>query len=211
MAADIQRTFRSIAAAAALASGILVAAASAHLLIKGSHWLEDGTRAVAQGREREGVALLENAAKAYLPASPYPARALNELAILARAREMRGDTSGALQLWRVHRRAILASRHIYQPREDLLARAESEIIRIVAETTSTEDRHGDPLVAVQRPEDPSILLSLAAFLGLCAWTGGALLVIAAPGAAALPGWTKTGYPLAATGLAIFLVSCYLLD
>lgn len=208
---SILANVRRIAAAAGLALGILVAATSIHLLTKGSHWLEEGIRAVSEGRDRQGIALLENAAKAYLPASPYPQRALDELAILARAREMRGDAPGALHLWRVQRRSILASRHIYQPHADLLERAESEIVRLAAETTSDDDRAGDPAFTVERPEDPSVLIAITAFLGMGAWIAGAVLVLVSPGASDPSRWRKVGGIAAAAGLAAFLLSSYFLD
>ena len=142
----------------------------------GKHLFEGAMRLAGAGDRAGAVANLEDAAKAYVPGSLYPDRALRELTIMARAAEMRGDPRQAARIWEVVRRSVLATRHLYQPNEETLEAAEKNLKRLMRET------HPDAVLTnpVPRPDDPSALGSIVLFLGLIAWIAGALWLFLNP-------------------------------
>jgi hypothetical protein len=196
---------RRIAAAVLLGVAALVAVASARLLLDGRrHLIEAGRFQAAGAHDRARVAL-EDAARAYLPGSPYPARALDRLALAARAHEMRGEVDKARKSWEIIRRSVLASRHVWQPQADLLQTAELQISRLWA--GAIDDAVSDP---VARPRDPHPVLSLLLLLGLIVWLGGSATLLGVPDS---PG---TGFGIRATawlamlgGLALWLSMSWL--
>jgi len=166
---------RRIAAAVLLGVAALVAVASVRLLLDGRRHLIEAGRSQAAGAHERALVALEDAARAYLPGSPYPARALDRLSLMARAHEMRGEVDKARKCWEIIRRSVLASRHVVQPAAELLETAELQIsrLRVVAPGTVVSDQ-------LARPRDPHPALSLLLFLGLVAWLGGSLTLLAAP-------------------------------
>jgi hypothetical protein len=196
------------AAIALLGLGLLVGALTVRLLHQARAHLEAGLAAVASGDIDIARIELEDAAKAYVPASPYPARALAELAILARTAEMRGDVGQALFTWEVLRRSVLATRHLVIPNPKALEEAEAEIVRL-RRTTGMEGAQAS--AAVARPVDPSTPLTLLLVLSFGAWVLGAAALCAGAGKkdglvlAHLPGARRLALGLSLAGLALWLV------
>jgi hypothetical protein len=162
-----------IAALVLLGLALLVAVASARLLLDGRAHLAEAARFQASGEHERALVALEDAARAYLPGSPYPGRALHRLSLLARSHEMRGETDRARKCWEVVRRSILASRHVVQPHSDLLETAERQLGRLASPPATG----GPARSALDRPRDPHPVLSLLLFLGVAAWLGGSVALL----------------------------------
>jgi hypothetical protein len=152
-----------------LGAALVIAAITARLVSDGKRHFQEAIHLIDSADRDGAVAGLEDAAKAYIPGSPFPRRALRELGIMARAAEMRGEVQRATAIWEVVRRAILATRHLYQPNQEALREAEENLIRLTEERFPK--RSGPS--PVQRPEDPSPVSSIILFLGLAVWIGGA--------------------------------------
>ncbi len=154
------------------------------------------------GDLKTALAELEDAAKAYVPGSPYPERALRELAILAKSAEMRGDTVLAANIWEAARRSILATRHFFQPHEAQLANAEKEIVHL-----RTEKGSDSALKAkmVTRPGDPPFFASLFLFAGLVIWALGAMVLCSGGLDAGLRG---VAWAVSLGGLGLWIIMAY---
>jgi hypothetical protein len=192
-----------IAGAVLLGLALLLAATTARLLVEGQRNLDEGLRLLAAGEEERAAVELEDAARAYVPGSPYPARALRRLALLARAWEMRGQRERSLHGWEVIRRSVLASRNVFQPHAARLVEAERQIRRLREEAAGSDGPAADP---ARRPDDPDPLLTILLTLGLACWLGGAAhlcLSRTRSGRARLAGWT-----ICAGGLALWTAMAY---
>ncbi len=157
-----------------LALATFVITATFRLYSDGRRHLQEAMRRLNAGDSRMAVAEFEDAAKAYLPGSPYPKRALRELAILAKSAEMRGDPILAATIWEAARRAILATRHVFQPHESELLAAEKEIVNLRSDQNSNSVQKAK---LIARPSDPPFVASLLLFFGLLSWMLGAILLL----------------------------------
>ncbi|MDD5309921.1 MAG: hypothetical protein PHU25_21600 [Deltaproteobacteria bacterium] len=190
-----------------LGAAVLVCTATGRLLFDGRRHMASGDSAREAGKRELAAASYEDAARAYVPGSPYPRRALERLALMAKGAEMRGEGVAAAARWEAVRRSILSTRHFVVPNTDLLENAERELARLRA---AGEDgtKGVDP---VARPRDPSAILSLVLFAGLAAWICGALVLCVVP---ASPGRGRsrthvTGWALSLCGLAAWLAAAWL--
>ncbi len=160
-----------------LGAVVLVATITGRLLLDGKRHLSEALRLKSSGDRRAAVTELEDAAKAYVPGSPYPTSALRELAIFAKAAEMRGETTRAASIWEVTRRAILATRHFSQPHTVQLENAEREISRLRSDQGGASGASTNP---IERPKDPNPIASMLLFVGLITWAGGAIVICLTP-------------------------------
>ena len=133
--------------------------------------LKSATFALETGNRNIAADYLEDAAKSFVPGSPYPRRALRDLAIMARAAEIRGEMAQALALWESIRRSVISTRHLLQPNGDILSEAERNIVRLRRDPAPDAE-----VKLVERPEDPSPLLALLIVLGLLVWIGGTVTI-----------------------------------
>lgn len=181
-------------------------AAATRLIVDGKRQWERGTRLIDAHDRPAAVSALEDAAKSYVPGSPYPARALNTLAILAKGAEMRGERDDAIHTWEVVRRSVLATRHIFQPHPDWLTRAEREMERLHRQHTNKSFTARNDL---PRPDDPDPWASLLLFAGLLGWGIGAGALCLSPKAA---GFTANVWKWSAClgGLTLWLALAYLM-
>ena len=174
-------TLQRAAGMVLLSMAILVLIATCRLLLDGQRHMQEARRFLSLGDRDIAVNELEDAAKAYFPGSPYPRRALRELAIMAKAAEMRGDPVKGTQIWRASRRAIIATRHFVQPHRGELHRIEREIVRLNtgmgARDTKRKPFESDP---VKGPRDPDPTMSFLLFFGLLCWIGGAIALCLVP-------------------------------
>jgi hypothetical protein len=195
-----------------LGLGALVALTTGRLVLESREHLEEGER-LARAGERAGAAVeLEEAVRAHVPGSPYPRRAFERLALMAKGQEMRGETEFVAATWEAARRAVLSTRHLLQPNSDALERAERELRRL---------RGGPgrrPATAINdpaaRPDDPSPVLSLLLAAGLLAWIGGSLgLIVTARGRSdrrAAPRVRVAAWLLCLGGLATWLALSWMI-
>jgi len=167
-----------ITAAVLLSIGALLAVASTRLVLDSKAHFEDGEDLARDGDRSLALLELEEAARAYVPGSPYPRRAIERIGIIAKGHEMRGDTSSARAAWESIRRSVLSTRHFVQPNRDLLERAERELKRLAdARRGHGQGAETNPIA---RPEDPSPAGSILLFAGLLVWIGGALALLVRP-------------------------------
>jgi hypothetical protein len=170
-----------VSAAILLSAGALTAIASIRLVLDGKEHLHEGEKLARDGERSRALQELEEAARAYVPGSPYPRRAIERMGIIAKGHEMRGDTASAMFAWEAIRRSVLSTRHVIQPSGDLLERSEHEIRRLQHAKDKGRDGAGPDPTA--RPEDPSPTASFLLFAGLLAWVGGSLALLVRPGPA----------------------------
>ena len=170
------RRFAGWASYILLGVAVVIAAATVRLVYSGQRHIQTAIHHMEIGDRDAAVASLEDAAKAYVPGSPYTKEALRELAIMAKAAEMRGELNRAAAIWEVTRRSILATRHFFQPSGNTLERAEGAIERL---SKVRHPEHEAPNLTA-RPENPSPLGSLLLFLGLISWIIGASLIALKP-------------------------------
>lgn len=154
---------------------VFVALVSGRLVLESRRSLAEARGLLHAGDRRRALVELEDAAKAYVPGSPYPRAALKELTILAKSAEMRGEQERALFIWDVIRRSVLATRHFVIPNQVVLEQAERAIARL-----RNSAGEGVESESAERPPDPQPFLSLLVFLGLLTWAGSALLLCLLP-------------------------------
>jgi hypothetical protein len=176
-------TLRRVLGALLLGVAALAALGTARMIRDGKAQLDTGAR-LADARDVYGAAAaFEDAARCYAPGSPYPGRALGRLSIMAKGAQMRGETELAAYLWEVVRRSIVSTRHLWQPNEELLGRAERELVALRSAATKAERSEASPEAAgraPERPRDPSPLASVLLFAGLLSWIVGAIWLCVAP-------------------------------
>ncbi len=160
-----------------LGLAVLVGTATLRMISDGKAHLDEARRLLESGNRQTAVTYFEDAAKAYVPGSPYPKRALQELRILAKGAEMRGDLLGAVTIWEAMRRAAIATRHLYQPNQTILVDAEREIVRLRGFKQPSETNRPNP---IQRPQDPTPLGAIALFIGVVSWIFGAIVLCLIP-------------------------------
>jgi hypothetical protein len=177
VAPDSRGALQRIAGGLLIGASLLVAIATLRLLLDGRRNWQAAERFIAAGRPENAAVSLENAAKAYVPGSPYPVHALNKLILMAKGAEMRGEKARSLALWQSVRRSILATRHLVQPRQDILGRAEAHLERI---RSSGKVKGRDQRSPMVRPRDPDPFISLLLFFGLASWIAGSAAICVLP-------------------------------
>jgi len=176
------QALRRALGAVLLGIAAIVALATGRMIHDGGSRFDEGQR-LADARDVYGAAAaFEDAARCYAPGSPYPAKAIDRLSIMAKGAEMRGETELSLYLWEVVRRSILSTRHVWQPSGDALERAEHAIVKLRAKeaTDTVESNPAAARTAPPRPKDPSPFASILVFAGLLAWIVGSVWLCAAP-------------------------------
>jgi hypothetical protein len=161
-----------VGGAVLLAVAIVVITATVRLFLSGRQHLEEAMRFRDANDSMRAIAKLEDTVRDYMPGSPYPAKALRELDILAKGAEMRGDVDRTLSILEVTRRAILSTRHVRQPFSDRLRATEKAMVRLV--TQQKDALKGDVGKLVARPSDPAPVVSILLFVGLLCWAGGGI-------------------------------------
>jgi len=166
------------AAAVLLSVGALLGLTTARLVIDGRTHFREGERRAREGDRERAILEFEEAARSYVPGSPYPRRALERIGLIAKAHEMRGDMPQALRAWESIRRSVLSTRHVVQPNRDLLEGAERELRRL---REARRGRAGSAAMdPAARPEDPSPIVAILLFVGLLLWIGSAISLLVGP-------------------------------
>lgn len=168
---------------------VVIALLTVRLMSDGQEGLKQATYAMESGKRALAAVHLEDAAKAYVPGSPYPRKALRELSIMARAAEMRGELDNAIALWESVRRSVIATRHIYSPNQDFQQLAERNLVRVRSDAGPLDLA----IDLTYRGEDPSVLLSVFIFVGLIVWIVGATLLTLGPKDASGQPIVRNGY------------------
>jgi len=203
-------TLRRIAGAVLLGLSLLIALATARMFRDGKTRFEAGLASANAGEADLAAQAFEDSARSYAPGSPYPAKALDRLTIMARAAEMRGDQETARHLWEVVRRSVLSTRHVWQPNEDVLERAEGAIARLFAQARSERSEAQRDLVkgAPPRTRDPSPFASILLFAGLLAWITGAAWLCGTAKSDAHVRSRRAAWITSACGLALWMLMAW---
>jgi hypothetical protein len=204
------QTVRRAIGASLLGIATVIALATGRMIRDGGSRFDEGRR-LADARDVYGAAAAyEDAARCYAPGSPYPARAIDRLSIMAKGAEMRGELDLSAYLWEVVRRSIISTRHLWQPNGDALERAERAIVKLRAGAPSdtAETNPAFARTAPPRPKDPSPFASILVFAGLLAWIAGSVWLLVAPRTDAARRGRRIAWACAAGGTALWIVMAW---
>jgi len=167
-----------VAVGVALAFGVV----AIRLLVDARRALHAGEMAETRGDRPEAIRHFQDAARLYLPGSPYVRDALDRLEAVAAAAEHAGDGPSVRAALEAERSAILATRSFYIPHRSRLPNIEGRLARLLA---AAEERSVAPGVTFEartawhlerlahRP-GPALAHVLLALAGLGLWVGGAV-------------------------------------
>jgi hypothetical protein len=203
------QTLRRALGATLLGIAAMVAVSTGRMIRDGCSRFDEGRRLADAHDVYGAAAAFEDAARSYAPGSPYPARALDRLSLMAKGAEMRGQPDLALYLWEVARRSVLATRHVWQPNGAILDRAERAIAKLRAgRATESSEAAAAARTAPPRPKDPSPFASILVFAGLLAWIFGAVWLCAAPKTEAARRGRRAAWICTACGTALWIVMAW---
>ena len=123
-----------------LATLVVLGALLTRVFWDGRRALADGDRAFAAQKLPAAIDRWSRAARWYAPFAPHVSSAYQRLESLAQSAEAARDVPLALSAWRAVRSAALATRSLYTPHPDKLARADERIAALMAraETSSLD-------------------------------------------------------------------------
>jgi len=166
----------------AVGVALAFAVVAARLLVDARRALHAGEISETRGDRREAIRHYQDAARLYLPASPYVRDALDRLDALAAAAAQSGDGSSVRAALEAERAAILATRWLVVPNGARLPEIERRLARLlaaaedrlVAPGVSFEDRTAWHLERLSRRPGPALAHVLLALAGLVLWVGAAV-------------------------------------
>ncbi len=161
----------------ALCVAAVLATLAGRALLSARAELSAGESALSAGDVSEGIRRLRRAAHWYVPGSPYCALAYERLERVATEAEGQGRSEQAMAAWRAIRASALATRWLFVPERDRLARANRHLAGLLAELPPPpEDRAKDrdrlreehlALLNEDHAPEPAWMVVLAA--GLLTW------------------------------------------
>ena len=152
------------------------------LLIESRSALLAGVRSADRGDRLEAIRHYQDAARLYLPGSPYVRQALDRLEALAASATQSGDGPVVRAALEAERAAILATRSLYTPNQSRLPGLDNRLAQVlaaaedrsVAPGVSFEARSAWHLVRLTRRPGPALPYVLLALAGLGLWVGSAI-------------------------------------
>jgi len=176
----LRRHPRWLLVAGGLALALVVVAI--RLLVDSRIALRAGEMSETRGDRLEAIRHYQDAARLYLPASPYVRAALDRLEAVAAAAAQAGDGPSVRAALEAERGAILATRSLYIPNGSRLPSIEHRLARLLA---ATEDRSVAPGVSFEaraawhlerlaRRPGPALAHVVLALVGLVLWVGSAI-------------------------------------
>jgi hypothetical protein len=166
----------------AVGVALALAVVAARLLVDARSALRAGRAAEGRGDRLEAIRHYQDAARLYLPGSPYVRSALDRLEAVAAAAAQAGDGPNVRAALEAERAAILATRSLYIPHRSRLPHIEQHLARLLA---AAEDRSVAPGVSFEsrvawhldrltRRPGPGPAYVLIALAGLVLWVGSAV-------------------------------------
>ncbi len=166
---------RHIVAGLLLAVG-LFAVVAVRLLLEGNEYVSQAVQYERNGKLTEAVAAYRDAARAYVPFSPYSALGFNRLFTIGKRAEEKGDLPLARLAFESFRGAALATRSAYTPHNDRLLDVQHHLAELYAHwdrerAENKETARSKQYFAglLQAPVGPSLGRAVAALLGLGVW------------------------------------------
>jgi hypothetical protein len=112
---------------------LMLAVFTARALIDGSRSMTESDVAFDRGDLRTSIVHARRAAILYAPGAPHVGRAYERLNAIAVGAEAAGQPKTAFLAWQAVRSAALETRHVFQPRQTELDRANLNLARLEAE------------------------------------------------------------------------------
>ncbi|MDH5493989.1 MAG: hypothetical protein OEY14_18710 [Myxococcales bacterium] len=161
-------------------AGLILSLITLRVLVASHSELQEAERLLAAADPDAAIVHYRRAARWYAPGSPYPSRALDRLAQLARQAEEASDEERALAAWRSIRASILSTRSFYIPNGERLREADARIAALMAELPappidagkSRAQLEAEHLELLSAPVGPSVGWTLLLLLGFFGWVGG---------------------------------------
>jgi len=176
MTADRVQAIRKQIAAGLLLATLLLAVVATRLLIDGQAFVSQGAAFEREGRRAEAIAAYRDAARAYVPLSPYSALGFERLFALGKQAQDEGEGKLARLAFEAYRGSALAVRSVFTPHRLVLQDVEQRLSELYAQRERT--RADSPGAARPRayfaellsaPVGPSLSRALAALFGLGLW------------------------------------------
>lgn len=101
-----------------------------------------GEEALAQGDAQTATADFRRAIRWYLPLSPYPKRALDQLRAIAQQAESRGDDALAIEAWRAIHAGLSAARTLWLPHKSESDEADARIAQLMVRRQEVPTHRG---------------------------------------------------------------------
>jgi len=166
---------RRMATALLLAAG-LFGVVAVRLLLEGHQSVSQGTEYERNGKLTEAVAAYRDAARAYVPLTPYSAFGFERLFAIGEHAEEKGDLPLARLAFESFRGAALATRSAYTPHNHELSEVQKHLAELYAKwdhahVENKETARSKPYFAglLQAPVGPSLGRAVAALFGLSVW------------------------------------------
>jgi hypothetical protein len=158
----------------------VLAAIAIRVVVRGRDALADGDAALAAKHTTEAIQAYESAARWYLPLASHVDEGYERLVKIAES-----DPKYALPAWRAVRRASLATRSLWTPHADDLARANAAIVKLSAASPDAAGAAGETEAArtafytnvYARDPRPSTICILLAVAGILSQLAGIAVAI----------------------------------
>lgn len=131
-----------------------------------------GEEALAQGDAQTATADFRRAIRWYLPLSPYPKRALDQLRAIAQQAESRGDDALAIEAWRAIHAGLSAARTLWLPHKSESDEADARIAQLMVRRQEVPTHRGsveDQTAALQTDIEVHPVGLLMVLLGFSGW------------------------------------------
>jgi hypothetical protein len=176
---SLRIALRALQAAALV--GLILAAATARVIVAGEREIALSTAALRASDPHAAALHARRAAGWYAPGAPHVRVAYERLIALATAAEGLGDRETALFAWNGVRTAAIETQWLLTPHEEDLTRANQAIARISAAIPGPISARNDPPQVIERKhfetlardEAPRTAWIAALVLAFVLWTGGA--------------------------------------
>jgi hypothetical protein len=166
---------RHVVAGVLLAAG-LFAVVAVRLLLESRESVSQGAEYERNGKLTEAVAAYRDAARAYVPLTPYSAFGFERMIAIGKHGKEKGDLALARLAFESFRGAALATRSAYTPHSHELIEVQRHLAEIYAQwdrarAENPESARSNPYFAglLQAPVGPSLGRSVAALVGLGIW------------------------------------------
>jgi hypothetical protein len=176
MTTDRWQAVRRQVAAGILLIALLLAVVATRLLIDGHEAMSQGAALERDGKRAEAVAAYRDAARAYVPLSPYSSLGFERLFAIGKQAQEQGDVALARLAFETFRGAALSIRSVYTPHRHELVdvnRRLSELyaLRDASQAGSPDSARPKKYFAdlLSAPVGPSLPRAVGALLGLGLW------------------------------------------